>query len=476
MREGIEDRIIAYFDGRLTDHESAELLHRVSVSPEIRKLFREHEMLRELARSAQASAVVRPELEADLFSRIEALAAAEQAPMDAPVAEEERRRKAVPFFWTRWRLGLATALGAFVLGTAITLGPELFTNEGNNDSTTTANTSASAAVEKKNSTSSTSAFSKSASSPSASDAPEITSKEVLTGNNDIAHQATASAKQDFNKIIRGNRDYEARHVANERLMTVADRTHRSYESYRSHDDASSNANSVEKNKTEGLEVTVASSQPISSVSAKSNSLSALGGEKGNLPVFRAEDLEQEEATIEIAAEASSGFAYPADGPGVQPFADPRVSVGYFLDRQNIVGVRLASGLFQGLPETTVTTSAAYTTLSRNLEQERHFNPGVYFTHREFGVLSDLINFDASVGAGYLSNGYTLSGELGLRMPISSRIFINASFALTRVHINAPSMDEISNSVSVEDGPVLIEGSDIENTINGRIHYGLSYQF
>ena len=87
-----------------------------------------------------------------------------------------------------------------------------------------------------------------------------------------------------------------------------------------------------------------------------------------------------------------------------------------------------------------------------------------------------MNLDASVGAGYISNGYTLSAELGLRLPFSSKLFGNVSFALTRVHMNAPTMEEITNSVSVQDGPVLIEGSDVQNTINGRIHYGLSYQF
>ena len=52
MSSGLEDKIIAYFDGGLSDSGSAELLHLASVSPEIRGLFREHEMLRELAHEA----------------------------------------------------------------------------------------------------------------------------------------------------------------------------------------------------------------------------------------------------------------------------------------------------------------------------------------------------------------------------------------------------------------------------------------
>jgi hypothetical protein len=448
MRENIEDRIIAYFDGRISDDESADLLHRVSVSPEIRKLFREHEMLRELARSAQASTVVRPELEASLFSRIEALAAAEQAPLAVPV-EEDRRRKAVPFFWSRWRLGLATAVGAFVLGAAITLGPELFDGgEDLNDQGTS----------------------------NVTDAPALTPKDAISGSEEIAEEAKSPSKQDFNEIIRGDRDYEARQVANERPSAAGDKTYKSYKTDRSYTSQENSVGTTNIASTSTL-ADETFTQPISSVDARSSMPLYLGGEKGNMPVFRAEDIEQDEANFEMAVETSSGFSYPASGPGIQPFADPRISVGYFLDRQNIIGVRVTSGLFQALPEQHVTSSAAYTSISRNLEQERMFNAGAYYTHRFYGVLTDLMNLDASVGAGYVqSGGYTLTGELGLRLPFSSKLFGNISFALTRVHMYAPTMDEITNSVSVSDGPVLIEGSDVQNTINGRIHYGLSYQF
>jgi hypothetical protein len=447
----MKDRIIAYFDGRMTDGESAELLHRVSVSPEIRKLFREHEMLRELARSAQASTVVRPELEASLFSRIDALAAAELAPPVAPIVEE-RRRKAIPIFWTRWRLGLATAVGAFVLGTAITLGPELF--DGSNASDKIAN-------------------------KPTTDAPVITPKDEILSEDGFAEAPKTPSKPDFNKIIRGDRDYEARQVPNERPALHGKESvthHESFDAYQNtvNSDFISDLNS----RTNEMPISVksAGSEQISSVDVKRNTRLNLGGEKGILPVFRAEDIEQDEANFEAAIETSSGFSYPASGPGIQPFADPRISVGYFLDRQNIIGVRLTSGLFQALPDQHETRTAAYKSITRDLAQERMYHYGAYYSHRFFGVLSDLMNLDASVGAGLISSGYTISGELGLRLPFSSKFFGNVSFALTRVHINAPTMDEITNSVSVEDGPVLIEGSDVQNTINGRIHYGLSYQF
>src|SRR5581483_159130 len=76
----IEDTIIAYFDGRLNDTESAELMHRVSVSPEIRDLFEQHRALRQLAVRAARNISIAPELEEAVFSRIEALEQEERLP------------------------------------------------------------------------------------------------------------------------------------------------------------------------------------------------------------------------------------------------------------------------------------------------------------------------------------------------------------------------------------------------------------
>ena len=73
MAVPIEDTIIAYLDGRLNDADSAELLHRVSVSPEIRQMFQEHEALRQISYRAARNAVVSPELEESLFARIAAI-------------------------------------------------------------------------------------------------------------------------------------------------------------------------------------------------------------------------------------------------------------------------------------------------------------------------------------------------------------------------------------------------------------------
>ncbi len=96
----IEDTIIAYFDGRLNDSEGAELLHRVSVSPEIREIFEQHEALRQIALRAAQQTTIAPELEESLFRRIEGLQDEEKLPIG---------------FWTARRLSVMVAAVALIL-------------------------------------------------------------------------------------------------------------------------------------------------------------------------------------------------------------------------------------------------------------------------------------------------------------------------------------------------------------------------
>lgn len=98
----IEDKIIAYFDGRLNDADGAELLHRVSVSPEIRQIFEDHAALREMAVRAAQQTTIAPELEESLFRRIEEMRHEEKLPVG---------------FWNFRRLSVtAGALAIILLG------------------------------------------------------------------------------------------------------------------------------------------------------------------------------------------------------------------------------------------------------------------------------------------------------------------------------------------------------------------------
>jgi len=98
----IEDTIVAYFDGMLNDEDSAELLHRVSVSPEIRELYQEHEAIRGVAYRAARNVSVSPELEESVFTRIAAL-------------QEAGREKLVPVaFWTLPRISAMAGAAALI--------------------------------------------------------------------------------------------------------------------------------------------------------------------------------------------------------------------------------------------------------------------------------------------------------------------------------------------------------------------------
>lgn len=433
MKESIEDRIIAYFDARLTDDESAELLHRVSVSPEIRQVFREHETLREIARTALSTAVVRPELESALFSRIEAIAGH---------LPDHERAKAAPLFWSRWRAGLATVGVVALLGAAASFGPEIF--EGDVEVA-----SESAAVI--GGTNRTDGSDGTYVGPDERDEP-------LVGTDD---------KRAVEKLMRAERTLATKHQYNERSRVIGEDG--AYES-----DATHGAN-IGKSSDVSTDVR---SGDVSTVAAQSIELTFVG-EQRNLPEINRIAVSQDfQPSFEFSLENSTGFAYPASEPGVDPFAEPRLSIGYFIDGQNIVGARLSYGVYQVLPEPTMNRDGAFTRVIRDLEPERHFSPGIYYTHREHSMFGSALNLDATIGAGLIPEGNTISAELGFRIPVSSRMMAGFSFGLTRVHVDAPSLNDVmySPSISAQNGPVTFEGSEIRNTLNGRIQYGIAYQF
>jgi hypothetical protein len=137
-------------------------------------------------------------------------------------------------------------------------------------------------------------------------------------------------------------------------------------------------------------------------------------------------------------------------------------------------------LFQTLPSVTRTSSIASVVITRDLTSTRQFAEEIYFTHREASPIGELLQIDLTAGAGLIPNGSTISAELGFRLPFGDHFMGGISFSLTRVHSNAPLLQDLINSEvdgSVGNStPIIIEGSDIRNTLNGRIQYGLSYRF
>lgn len=120
VKTGLEDSIIKYFDGELSDADGAELLHRASVSPEIRRVMREHETLREMAQSASRTVMISPAMEANLFAKISSLAPT------API-----RKEAAVFIIKRRTVGYAAAL---LLLIGVALAPMLISSKGSSPS------------------------------------------------------------------------------------------------------------------------------------------------------------------------------------------------------------------------------------------------------------------------------------------------------------------------------------------------------
>lgn len=69
-----EENILRYLDGTLTDSESAELLHALSVSPEKRVILEQHLQLKDMVTSAQKPFTVPAELEQAMGRRFPAVA------------------------------------------------------------------------------------------------------------------------------------------------------------------------------------------------------------------------------------------------------------------------------------------------------------------------------------------------------------------------------------------------------------------
>jgi hypothetical protein len=409
MTSGLEDKIIAYFDGELSDADGAELLHRVSVSPEIRNLFREHEMLREMAHESASAVTISPEIESSLFAKIEAL------------AEKPARKKAVWVFSRRTALVAALAL-VLISGSLGYLVPRMLSG---NNSQQVAQTSKNI------------------------DMSALPSTQPVAAENNIAQQTISS-----------------------------NRSHESNKAYKSFTTSATSDETPNQN--------IAINQP--SVSNKAASLveiqqvsprfqdihSGIGGER--LSPFDQKGMPEEPRSLfEASLQTSSGFTYPADASPVKPFADQRLSLAYHITENNLIGLRIGSGLYQELGNVTQSFSGGVEVLSRNLETKRSFSEEVFLAHLfpiDF-VAPFFLEF--AVDGGFVPNGYSVGAEAGVRIPFSENMMFDASFSLSRVHSNALTSDQILASENATT-PILLESVDIHNTLYGRLHYGLLYRF
>ncbi len=428
MSNGLENTIIAYFDGELSDADSAELLHLTSVSPEIRTLFREHEMLRDLAQESTRSAMVSPEVESSLFSRIEAL------------AKNPVREKATLVFSRRTAVlgALALILISGSLGYVI---PKFFSDgsqklavssqakENMLQAAITPNIISSQQTENfgtKNISNPISALSSSKHSGSISEAPRT------QGPLEKEHDA-------FTVINNANMPDVLEHIVSETPIT--------------------------KSNTK-IQPTVLRFADIKS---------EIEREKYS-PFDRKEQHLESRSLFEASLQTSSGFTYPADAAPIKPFAEQRLSIAYHITENDLIGFRLGSGLYQQLGNVTRTFDNGAELLSRSIETKRSFSEELYFSHLAPIFFAGNLLLEFSVGGGFIPNGFTLDVEAGIRIPFSESFMFGAAFALSRVHSNALSSSAVLVSENSNSKPVMLDAVDIHNTLNGRLHYGIIYRF
>jgi hypothetical protein len=414
MTSGLEDKIIAYFDGELSDADGAELLHRVSVSPEIRTLFREHEMLREMARESANAVTISPEIETSLFSRIEAL------------AEKPIREKAVWVFSRRTALVSALAL-ILISGSVGYLVPKLFSGSSQNLQN------------------------------SRSDQQNLSSS-IIQPTPQVQSFPNSSA---FHTNLIG-----ISHISEAPRNGTPAETNDTY---------SNGTEDISVNKSD---IAIIDKTPlmegIHSVAPRMADIHSGIGER--ISPFERPELQQDSRSLfEASLQTSSGFTYPADASPIKPFADQRFSFGYHISENNLIGIRIASGLYQQLGSISQSSLGGIEVLSRTIETKRNFSEEIYVSHLIPITIAAPFFLEFSLDGGIIPNGYTYGAEAGVRIPLSESVMFDAAFALTRVHSNALTSDQILTSTNATT-PILLQSADIHNTLNGRLHYGLLYRF
>jgi hypothetical protein len=230
--------------------------------------------------------------------------------------------------------------------------------------------------------------------------------------------------------------------------------------------------SIKADDTQSIENEVRSTHPLS----VSESIQPETGTEHHSPFDLRENLSDSRLAFEASIETSSGFTYPADAAPIKPFADQRLSVAYHLTENNLIGFRLGSGLYQQLGNVTSQQEGGATVLQRGIETKRSFSEELYISHLVPFFFVAPFTLEFSVGGGLIPNGYTVGAEAGIRIPLSEAFLFETAFNLSRIHSGGLSSQSILDSQTGGMQPVALEGVDIHNTLNGRLHYGIIYRF
>jgi hypothetical protein len=416
----------------LSDADSAELLHRVSVSPEIRAIFRQHKELSEIAKNAARNVAVRPEIESKVFANIAALQEEERVGL-APIPESVPTPRAA---FRRTAIG-AALLAVLLAGSALYL--ELTRTNG--------------------------------ASQLAPPQQAMTSEQPsVPGNRGTTDIGTAGTNETNVSSATGNS--HTSHVGYQTQMSY--QSNMSYQSQDSH--GSNNAASLSNDIASSEQPSTTPDAPIASIRniapKSANSVAILDPDRMSRQKYQAGDIAEGFDRFEIGLETATGFNSPADRGSFTPFGEQRFHLGYFVTPNDQVGLRLTHAMYQTLEQQQGGMSGVYSSIDRTNVATWQLAKEGYYVHR-FDLPGGLM-LDGGAAAGLLDNGWLATLELGLKVPVSSHVLAGVSFSLSRVHSNAPTaQDLMEEGTSV---PMILSGSDVHNTLNGRIQYGLSYRF
>jgi hypothetical protein len=374
MRASIEDTIIAYFDHRLSDAESADLLHRVSTDPQSHQLFKQHEAVRTRINAASAGVVVFPRMDDNVMANIAAI-------------QRQDGRKFAFLRASTLMLGSAVAAGLAIVFYLVTA--NVHTNSQAN-------------------------LLKTPSAVAANAHPLQSTTEEFASAVSSASQNNLSADQN---VVSHGSTIRSTPISKHRVHTspVLDQETLPPESI-----LASNVNSTNES---------ANVDPIPVTQVKST-LSATSGNISDFtpgPTLAANSfgtVNDLNPTFEFALQGATGSMIEND---LRAFGGLRAQAGYFLTGSDLGGVRLTSSRLKRFPSTASTGSEKDGAYYSN-----ELRGGVFLEHRE-PVLDGRILILGALGAGISSLGNQLSADLGFLVPLNSRLSTGITFELSNDH-------------------------------------------
>jgi hypothetical protein len=417
MSNLLEETIIAYYDNRLSDAESADLLHQASRDSEIRRMLRAHEGLRTRMQRASANVVVRPDLEAKLFGSIAGLQAIEES-ATTPIV------RAALLHAPRFRVAVgALAVAALVLiGLNFVAPPKQQVRSiAPEDRALNANAVGGAGE----------SF---ASNPSVSCDQRDVVKE------DIRHEIHAASAP----IPSGNAN-ASKAIGFE-----------------------SESPSV-RAKSEGSTEKEPIAYPVETLALRSAGPSTIGATRSLGDMYQPlAPVANTDPHFDLAISGASGSMLPFREHELHELGGAQASLGYFISSKNLVGFRLSLNRMHGyvIEPSSGVGPKPDDAKPDDGQSKVLLGEEVFAEHREW-LFHDHILASAGVSGGLLPNGNIFGAEIAAKTPIFGELLGGLGVAFTRAHVGATT--EAARTVGA--APITVEA---RNTAKVLLYLGISY--